>query len=181
MQSKLIAVVAISMFAGLVTSAQADDKGHGRNDRSARSERRDHDREHRGHGHRNNDRDRWDRHDSRNDKRHDSRRWDDDRYRHDDRHRYVRHDRYDGRYYDRRVRYHAGVYHRPHGYRHYSWHRGARLPVAYYAPRYIVHDYHDYHLHRPPYGYHWVRVDNDIVLAAIATGVVLQVVDQIFY
>ena len=59
--------------------------------------------------------------------------------------------------------------------------RGARLPAAYYAPRYVVHNYGDYHLHRPPHGYHWVRVDNDVILAAITTGIVLQVVNGIFY
>ncbi len=53
--------------------------------------------------------------------------------------------------------------------------------MAYYAPRYIVHDYYVYGLRRPPYGYHWIRVDNDVVLAAITTGIVLEVVDRIFW
>ncbi|HEY8540466.1 MAG TPA: RcnB family protein [Steroidobacteraceae bacterium] len=79
------------------------------------------------------------------------------------------------------VRFHAGHYHRPVGYRHQVWHVGARLPAAYCAPRYIVHDYHVYHLHRPPRGYHWVRVDNDVVLTAIATGVIAAVVHDLFY
>jgi Ni/Co efflux regulator RcnB len=67
-------------------------------------------------------------------------------------------------------RFHAGPYRH-----HHYWHRGERLPVAYYAPPYIVRDYHAYHLSRPPRGCHWVRVDGDAVLAAIATGVVLDV------
>ena len=78
-------------------------------------------------------------------------------------------------------RFHAGHYHRPYGYRHYAWHRGARLPAAYYAPRYIVHDYADYRLYRPPHGHHWVRVDHDVVLTAIATGAVIAVVNNLFY
>jgi len=80
----------------------------------------------------------------------------------------------------RRGRYDAGRYYRPHGYRVYSWHRGARLPAAYYAPRYIVHDYTAYHLHRPPHGHHWVRIDHDVVLAAIATGAIVHVVNDMF-
>jgi Ni/Co efflux regulator RcnB len=79
------------------------------------------------------------------------------------------------------VRFHAGHYYRPAGYRHYAWHRGAHLPRSYYAPRYVVHDYHSYHLHRPPHGHHWVRVDRDVVLTAIATGAVIAVVSDLFY
>jgi Ni/Co efflux regulator RcnB len=37
-----------------------------------------------------------------------------------------------------------------------------------------------YHLRRPPYGYHWVRVDNDVVLASIASGIVVSAVFGIF-
>jgi Ni/Co efflux regulator RcnB len=61
-----------------------------------------------------------------------------------------------------------------HGHRH--WLRGERLPAPYYAPRYIVHNYHGYDLRRPPRGCHWVRVGRDAVLAAVATGIVLDVV-----
>lgn len=82
---------------------------------------------------------------------------------------------------DYRGRYRAGDYHRPHGYRYHSWRRGDRLPVAYRSRTYIVHNYHAYHLHSPPRGYHWIRVDNDVILTAIATGAVLQVVNNLFY
>jgi Ni/Co efflux regulator RcnB len=44
-----------------------------------------------------------------------------------------------------------------------------------------VYDYGRYGLHSPPYGYHWVRVDTDVVLAAIATGVILDVAFNHFY
>jgi Ni/Co efflux regulator RcnB len=84
------------------------------------------------------------------------------------------------RHYDR-PRYRVAYYERPYGYRTYHWTRGARLPMAYCAPRYIVHDYYSYGLRRPPYGYHWIRVDTDVVLAAVTTGIVLDVVDQIFW
>jgi Ni/Co efflux regulator RcnB len=54
------------------------------------------------------------------------------------------------------------------------------LSPAYYAPAYVVRDYSVYQLREPPYGCRWVRVDNNVVLAAIATGVVLDVVYNVF-
>ncbi|HEV7714945.1 MAG TPA: RcnB family protein, partial [Steroidobacteraceae bacterium] len=74
-----------------------------------------------------------------------------------------------------------GVYHRPWGYRDYRWNRGDRLPRAYYARPYVITDYWGCGLREPPYGYHWVRVDRDIVLAAVATGLVLDVIYNQFY
>jgi Ni/Co efflux regulator RcnB len=106
---------------------------------------------------------------------------------------HIRQDRRDDRWDDRRDqrrayeqgyragRFDAGRYHRPAGYRHYAWHRGARLPSPYYAPRYVVHDYGRYRLHRPPHGHHWVRVDHDVVLAAVTTGAVIAVVHNLFH
>jgi Ni/Co efflux regulator RcnB len=73
-------------------------------------------------------------------------------------------------------RFHDEEYFR-HGY---GWHRGERLSPVYYAPRYVVRDYSAYQLREPPYGCRWVRVDNNVVLAAIATGVVLDVVYNVF-
>ncbi|HEY6641990.1 RcnB family protein [Povalibacter sp.] len=105
--------------------------------------------------------------------RHDDRRQANDRGRHG--HHHDRHEgRGDGRY--QVVRYAP-----PKGHRHNTWHRGARLPAAYYAPRYVIHNYDTYRLRPPPRGHHWVRVDNDVVLAAITTGVVMQVVNGLFY
>jgi Ni/Co efflux regulator RcnB len=78
-------------------------------------------------------------------------------------------------------RYHLGVYHRPVNYYPHHWRRGERLPRHYYAPRYVIVDYHACGLRRPPHGHHWVRVDGDAVLAAIATGVVLDVIYNRFY
>jgi Ni/Co efflux regulator RcnB len=115
-----------------------------------------------------------DRHDDRADNRHDRR-----DARRDDRHD----DRYDARRdyrSDSRDRYRAGEYHRPHGYYSHAWRRGDRLPPSYRTRVYVVNDYHTYRLRQPPRGYHWVRVDNNVVLAAVATGVVLEVVDNLF-
>lgn len=78
-------------------------------------------------------------------------------------------------------RWHWGTYYRPHGYVPRYWRRGDRLPIAYYGPRYVIGNYYDCGLRAPPYGYHWVRVDHDVVLAAIATGVVLDVIYNQFW
>ena len=77
-------------------------------------------------------------------------------------------------------RYQINIYEAPRGYQRRSWHHGDRMPSAYRSSRYIVNDYHNYHLHAPPRGHHWVRVDNDVVLTAITTGVVVAVVYGIF-
>jgi len=85
------------------------------------------------------------------------------------------------RYDHSHARYHVVRYVPPREYRQHVWYRGTHLPRAYYAPRYVVRDYSAYRLRPPPRGYHWVRVDNDVVLAAMTTGLVLQVVNNIFY
>jgi Ni/Co efflux regulator RcnB len=77
-----------------------------------------------------------------------------------------------------RARY--GVYYRPHGYYAHRWARGERLPSAYYARPYVVADYDDWGLRAPPRGYRWVRVDGDAVLAAVATGLVLDTMFHVF-
>ena len=78
-------------------------------------------------------------------------------------------------------RWHWGTYYRPYGYAQRYWRRGDRLPVAYYGSSYVIGNYYDCGLRAPPYGYHWVRVDHDVVLAAIATGVVLDVIYNQFW
>jgi Ni/Co efflux regulator RcnB len=53
--------------------------------------------------------------------------------------------------------------------------RGQRLSSEYRDNRYVVSDWRSRHLSAPPKGHHWVRAGNDYVLAAIATGVIAQV------
>jgi len=53
--------------------------------------------------------------------------------------------------------------------------RGQRLSKEYRDNRYVVNDWRARHLSAPPKGHHWVRAGNDYVLAAIATGVIAQV------
>ena len=50
-------------------------------------------------------------------------------------------------------------------HRRNDWNRGQR-----------VNDYRRYHLQRPPRGYEWRRVDNNYVLAAAATGLIMGLV-----
>ena len=73
------------------------------------------------------------------------------------------------------------------GYRHdyyrgvgpsHEWQRGSRLPDEYRGDQYEVRDWRGHHLSEPPRGYHWVEVNGDYVLAAIATGVILDTLLQ---
>ena len=112
-------------------------------------------------------------------------------------HRDARRDSREFRHDDDRARWHEGWRdHRDHdwrdgrfrygasgrdwGYREHYWRHGERLPVAYYAPPRVLGNYRVYGLREPPYGCRWVRVNNDVVLAAIATGVVLDVAYNVF-
>lgn len=108
-------------------------------------------------------------HDRGHDRHHDNRRAYDHR----------RHDRrgHDGwRHDDRRYGYDRGYHHAGRRYysRHGHWERGHR----YYGPTYVVRDYGYYRLRPPPRGYHWVRANNDYLLVAIATGVILDIALQ---
>ncbi|HWU77322.1 MAG TPA: RcnB family protein [Rhodanobacter sp.] len=132
------------------------------------------DQSHRGHDRRGQDHGQRDHH---QDRRHVEQRQADHR-RHDERHsdrhderRYVR--QHDGRYH--RDGYYRGDYYRG-GYRHIypryehvRWVRGHR----YYGPDYVVRNYGYYRLRPPPRGYRWIRADNDFLLVAITTGVIL--------
>jgi Ni/Co efflux regulator RcnB len=75
---------------------------------------------------------------------------------------------------------HHTAYVRPHGYVARSWHKGDHLPVGYRGSRYVIPSYAVYHLSPPPVGYAWIRVDNNAVLASVATGAVLSVHVNIF-
>ena len=153
---------------------KADARQHRREDR--RDHRRD-DRRHddrRNHDRRDHDRRDWDRNHR------DNRGWDHARRDWDRHPNYWDNRRLDGRDYAVH-RYHFGHYHAPKGYYHRVWHRGDRLPKHWYARPYVVYDYRPYRLYAPPRGYHWVRVGSDVLLTAIATGIVLDVLYDIWY
>lgn len=72
------------------------------------------------------------------------------------------HDRGDNRNHDR-----------PH------WSRGDHLPQQYRHRDYVVSDWRERHLRTPPRGYRWIRNDDDqYVLAAMATGIIAEIVGQ---
>lgn len=129
------------------------------------------------------DRGHWDHRDDRRDGR-----WDDRGSRYEGRydgHRYgARWDggRHNGYYYNNRFYYGAppqSYYGRP-SYRpgYESWRRGAYLPAYYRGRGYVVYDYDRYRLRQPPRGYYWYRTGNDYVLAAIATGLIFDVIND---
>lgn len=57
-----------------------------------------------------------------------------------------------------------------------GWHRGDRLPNDYRDRQYVIDNWHEHNLQTPPRGYHWVGINGDYVLAAVATGVIAQIV-----
>lgn len=137
--------------------------------------------------------DRYDgRYDGRADGRHDGRH--DGRYdgRYDGRHDGRYGSRYDGRdqrreelrNYERwqraQNRYDAGEYRRPRGYVDRQWAYGQTLPPSYRGRAYVISDYPDYGLRQPPYGYQYTRVGNDVLLTAVATGVIAAVIVGLF-
>ena len=151
------AAIALSLVTGAAAIAHADDRNHDRRESHEHDRRDDRRDDHKDHRHGRNDRDYW-------------RHWDQRDYRAG----YAQ-GRSDQRRYDR------GRYIRPSGYYQRYWRYGDRLPASFYARRYVVDNYRIYGLRVPPRGYHWVRVDNDVLLTAITTGVVVSVVNGLFH
>jgi len=103
---------------------------------------------------------------SQHDDRRDNDRRDNDR--HDDRRDQASNHRSDdARYYHRDDKRGGGPRH--------DLRRGQHLSKEYRDNRYVVTDWRNRHLSAPPKGHHWVRAGNDYVLAAIATGLIAQV------
>ena len=90
-------------------------------------------------------------------------------YRRHDSYRDNRHDR--GLYSNRHDHGHErhGYGYRPVYPRQQRWVRGHR----YHGATYVVRNYGYYRLRPPPRGYHWVRADNEFLLVAITTGLIL--------
>ena len=80
-----------------------------------------------------------------------------------------------------REQFDSGRYWRPPGYYVHEWRRGEHLPITFRAPAYVIPDFAVYHLRPPPPGYYWVRVNNNAVLAAITTGVVVSIAYNLFH
>jgi len=69
---------------------------------------------------------------------------------------------------------HKGMSERGHSEGWYK--KGGHMPTEYRGGSYVVNDWQSEHLRAPPRGYHYVRTDDgDIVLAAIAGGVIANI------
>lgn len=68
----------------------------------------------------------------------------------------------------------------PRGYAVRQWSYGQRMPSYYRTNQYVIRDYGRYGLRQPPYGYQYVRSGNDVVLAAIAGGLISAVIAGLF-
>ena len=75
------------------------------------------------------------------------------------RHERDRHDRYDN--------------HR--GNNHHNWRRGGRIERSDWNRGHRV-NYRQRHLRAPPRGYEWREVDGNLVLAAVATGIIASII-----
>lgn len=165
MKRLVLAIAAMAAVAGplaIATTAQAQGRGDQREYRDNRQNNRGDYRDNR----QNNRGDyRNDRRDYRPDnRRNDNQRWDNRRY--------------NGYYLGNSWYYGApqASYYNRYDYRpdYRAWQRGGYLPPAYRG--YVVNDYGRYRLRPPPRGYHWVRANDDYILAAIATGLILEVI-----
>ena len=119
---------------------------------------------------------RQDRRDDRQDRRADRR--DDRRDARDDRRDYRQDQRAYALYQRAERRYNAGRWQQPRGTRYQTYSYGQRLPSSYNS--YVVNDYNRYGLRAPPRGYHYVRNGNDVVLAAVAGGLITAVIAGLF-
>ena len=76
--------------------------------------------------------------------------------------------------------YSAGRYTPPRGHQTRAWAYGQRMPANYRGSQYVVRDYNRYGLRQPPSGYQYVRSGNDVVLTAVATGLITAVIAGLF-
>ena len=147
----LAAVIAGSTM-GVATAADAQS----RNDRQDRREQRD---------------DRRDNREDRREFRQDQR---------EDRREYRQDQRQYARWQQSQRRYNASRYVAPRGYAVRQWSYGQRMPAQYRSRTYVVSDYGRYGLRAPPRGYEYVRSGNDVVLTAVATGLITAVIAGLF-
>jgi Ni/Co efflux regulator RcnB len=58
----------------------------------------------------------------------------------------------------------------------HNFYKGDRLPTEYHNRQYVVNDWRGHHLRQPPRGYQWVQAGSDYALAAIATGIIADLI-----
>ena len=159
MKKLLTAVIAATLAAGsmgVASAAEAQSRGGIEQRQNARDDRRD------------------DRRDYRNDRR---------EYRQEireDRRELRQEQRAFARYQQSQRRYNAARYQPPRGYQTRQWSYGQQLPTYYRSNQYVVSNYGQYGLRAPPRGYQYVRSGNDVVLAAVAGGLITAVIAGLF-
>jgi Ni/Co efflux regulator RcnB len=57
----------------------------------------------------------------------------------------------------------------------HAFRRGEHLPPRYRNRQYVVTNYREHRLRPPPRGYQWVQTGSDYVLAAVATGIIADI------
>ena len=91
-----------------------------------------------------------------------------------------RFDHNDGRrHHTARQSFAGSRYRAPRGYQYARYSYGTRLPTGYWGSNYYV-DYQPYGLARPPVGYRWNRVGNDVYMVSTRNGMVAEAVYSIF-
>lgn len=154
----LAATLALSSL-GVASAAEAQSRGNYEQRQDRRDDRND---------------DRGDRRDNRDDRRE----WRQDSR--DDRRELRQDQRAYSRWQQSQRRYNAGRYYAPRGYQQRDWSYGQRMPSYYRSNQYVVNDYSRYGLRAPPRGYHYVRSGDDVVLAAVAGGLIVAVIAGLF-
>ena len=122
--------------------------------------------------------DRQDRREDRQERREDRREWRQERR--EDRREARQDQRAYARWQQSQRRYSAGRYYAPRGYQTRAWSYGQRMPSYYRSNQYVVRDYGRYGLRQPPHGYQYVRSGDDVVMTAIATGLITAVIAGLF-
>jgi Ni/Co efflux regulator RcnB len=82
--------------------------------------------------------------------------------------------------YSQPPRWHSTHYVPPRGYQARHWRSGQYLPPSYRGSHYVM-SHHHYRLPPPPRGYHYVRVDDNALLVAVASGLIADVMFNAFY
>ena len=171
MKKTLTVALAAIIATGSLGVASAADAQSRHDRREYRQDQRHDSRDHR----------RDNRRDDRRDRREDRREHRQDRreYR-QDRQEYRQQQRAYARWQQAQRRYQAPRYVAPRGYAVRTWSYGQRMPAHYRSNTYVVSDYQRYGLGHPPHGYQYVRSGNDVVLAAIAGGLITAVIAGLF-
>jgi Ni/Co efflux regulator RcnB len=84
-------------------------------------------------------------------------------------------DHRDGYQGDRRAGDHRDVHVGDRWAAHREWRRGGRIDRMEWRRAHVV-DYRIHHLRRPPRGYEWREIDGRYVLAAVASGIIADII-----